>query len=1345
MTVNKEFVPRSLTFQHERERVQIDADTTLADPRLEGRPLILLGEAGSGKSELLRRWAGGQVVTAGQVIYGRYPTEGRLFVDGLDEAPGLNDGDALDRILGKLESQHNIDVVIACRIADWRSASGASKIKNWTGVNPVELTLKALTRDEIVSFLQDVKQLEQSVVEDFVAHYEERGLGEWLGNPQTLGMLADVIGDAKRPETTGDLFRLFVDKAWSEHRKQDTPLANASRNETLNALGALFAALIVGGYDALTLSPGASQLRSDLSLAECKALPGINDSSDNQLNAFLDSRLVTSAGNDRFIYLHRRIGEFLGARWLAEQARTDALRKRVLGALQHGGIVPSSLRGLWGWLADNARLAEDAIRTDPLAVIEYGDADSLAPKYARVMLAAIERAEDEHQSFGRREYRAASLVQSALSSEVERVLSMLGENRQWTQLILLQQMRNPETVSRHMATLRALMLDAARPFSLREAAAEALAEFGALDDWHALVKRLADSDRKDCLRLAFVMMRNRNVGLTLTDAEFAETAFAYSGLTPRFLPDSKDPILDLYSDGSNEWISDNRLDGILDALCECASRYLREKLNWDALRVERLFLALRRRRLALGNIDTDRLWEWLTQRSYKRYDSDGYERTQLNTWLQMNHVERRALQRKVLDSCSTEPRSLRWRLHEISLGLEPTTEDVVFLLNWLPEADARWSELIWFAPRREEGAEAREAARRHIRTEEDQQLLRDHAIPPPPSFDNKNRPWAEQQECERRRQREHFLANRQHLRTGAWSALAGPAHVYLALSWDADRDLPPEARIGAWIGEDLQADALEGFEAFLTAEPPQPPNTPEIAKDHEAGRYCHVILSAALAERQRIGRNFADLSIERVQAGVFSEWPAFSYNGSSESLRNALIKELEDRGVWADTARLFIEPQLHRRLFIEPQLHRRSTNVYWLWYVLASADGTMLAAEWLRNFQRISAEMEEEMIDHLLREGIEANRKVLTEVALRRRKQRLDPRRQRNWQAVEFLLGTRSPLQLPSAVAGDRSFLWVMRDRMMGGKPSVERPIAWGMLAHMMRHNGGLGINSSPKLLAEIVSTFSPLWPWTPHPSGVTTGDVNPWDATDFLGGCLHSLAADVSREATLALTDIVQVDFGYGKIIRSSIVDQRRARANAEWKAHNVRELAKLVTDGPPIDHADLQREVLAVLDVVQDKIRSSSEDVWRFFYANLETLEHQTEDWCSDQLVTLLKQSDRRIVFDREKHLGDDREGDISCTSNELSVAVECKGQWHPDLWTAYDRQLSQQQAVDWRAGGYGIYVVYWFGEKVGTLTGPPRGTGIVKPRDAAQLEASLNNLTRAAGLAKIAVKVLDVSRPF
>lgn len=1322
--VTKIFVPRYISFENDRKEVSLDAEMALANPRLTGRPLILLGEAGSGKSELLRHWSGGQVVTARQLMNGCGLGEGRAFVDGLDEAAGLHDGDALDRLLAILEAQRNSDFIMACRAADWRSASGAATIRQWTGVDPVELKLDQMDSAQVICFLQLRYNLSHDDAEAFAAHFLDRGLGDWLGNPQTLSMLADVWRYGNRPTTTGALFEQFVDKTWVEPRKQSTLLASSSRQEVLDALGALFAALILGGYDALTVAPSAGRNKGDLPLAECKTLPGVSGVSNAQLEAFLDSRLVTGAGHDRFTYQHRRIGEYLGAGWLTAQAKTNEVRARLLGVLRHGGLVPSNFRGLWGWLAKDKELAADVIGTDPLAVIEYGNADNLEPTTAEALLAAIELAEEDHHPFGWRDYRAAALVQPALRLEVERIFAVAGQKRFWTQLILLRQMRTPDVVARHKATLLTLMTDETRPYGTRDAAADALADHGALNDWPTLISRLANGSMRDSLRLALVMMQNPNVGLTLGDAEFAEAVYAYSGLTLRFSGQQDVGTVGLYYYGSGQPIPDARLDGMLDALAECAQNYLTEEHHTQAWDVQNLFYSLLRRRLELGNVKADALWRWLNISEHNHYGGAREAREWLDNWLKENDSVRRALQRKALDALILEPRLLAWRLHEIAPGLHPTHDDVVALLNWLPVSDARWREVIWFAPHRGAGEGVRAAAARHVRNAEDRQLLRDHADPPSPPIDKEHRDWKERHERERHerdyRTRADYLANRERMRSGFWGALASPAQVYMGRVYEANRDLPPEQRIGAWIGDDLQADALTGFEAFLTAKPESPPSATQIAESHADNRHWHaaLILSAALAERIRSHRDFNGLPTERLQAGLFAERAAFLDDNEWEELRDSLTAELEVRGAWLETA----------RLFIAPQLRKRRTYVSWLWRILASEVGNVLAAEWLRGFPRLAAEPEEAMIDKLLGDGSVTSREVLIEVAMRRRKQRLNDRRRYNWQAVELILGTLPPAKLASVGSKDPGLLWVLRSRMGG------------------QRRGGSSIETSPTLLAAIVSTFAPTWSQVGHPTGVTTGDTNNWDATDFLAGCLDMLAADPSQDATSALATLDGIDYGYAWKIKRSIVDQRRARANAEWLPLEVGALAKLIIDGPPIDHADLQRVLLAELDVVQKKVRSNDAGSVDLFY---DAGKPKLEPACDASLVTLLRQDDhrsrgeRQLTFTLQPRLSGTRAGDIWCASGDFAVAVECKRHWHADLWSAFNWQLAQQQAADWRARNYGIYVVYWFGELVNAVTSPPRGSKISKPTSAAELEDALRERIGESGLPGIAVKVVDLTR--
>ena len=77
------------------------------------------------------------------------------------------------------------------------------------------------------------------------------------------------------------------------------------------------------------------------------------------------------------------------------------------------------------------------------------------------------------------------------------------------------------------------------------------------------------------------------------------------------------------------------------------------------------------------------------------------------------------------------------------------------------------------------------------------------------------------------------------------------------------------------------------------------------------------------------------------------------------------------------------------------------------------------------------------------------------------------------------------------------------------------------------------------------------------------------------------------------------------------------------------------------------------------------------------------------------------------------------------------------HRDLWTALRAQLMAQYTSDPATGGYGIYLVFWFG--AGKIPRPPQGNPPTSPQELReQLEEDLTEAERR----KISVYVVDVS---
>ncbi|MEN4704488.1 hypothetical protein ABEG95_22930 [Pantoea agglomerans] len=67
---------------------------------------------------------------------------------------------------------------------------------------------------------------------------------------------------------------------------------------------------------------------------------------------------------------------------------------------------------------------------------------------------------------------------------------------------------------------------------------------------------------------------------------------------------------------------------------------------------------------------------------------------------------------------------------------------------------------------------------------------------------------------------------------------------------------------------------------------------------------------------------------------------------------------------------------------------------------------------------------------------------------------------------------------------------------------------------------------------------------------------------------------------------------------------------------------------------------------------------------------------------------------------HMARDKRADIGATfSDHLKIPIEVKRHYHPDVWSAAENQLQKLYAPDPQSDGYGIFLVFWFGEKCKT----------------------------------------------
>lgn len=1315
--------PRRLWYERNGEIIKITEAALIG--RLE--PLVILGEAGMGKTEFTRRLANARkeyaFCTARQLLRrGARPLLGTaktLVIDALDEVGTKAEGDAVDSVLGKLAEADFPPFVLACRVADWRNATGLSAMRqDYPDREPLVLHLDPLNEKDIICILADRLPEQGDVAlsraSEIVEHFETSKLGGLLGNPQTLELIARAVGDGALPKNKAALFAKAVEVLRREHRDERIAL-QTDEATSLDAAGAAFAALILTGAEAVVRDV-ASPDDGELPWSEVAALPGAA-----ALGNVLGSRLFGGMSAERFTYWHRSIGEYLGARWLVSRVGGNLDRQRLLQLFHADALVPASLRGLHAWLAHQSdrEIALAVIARDPMGIIEYGDGDVFGLEEARALLVALRDLAKRDPHFREwKPYSIGSLMQHSLLPEV-RAIIVDGEIEFGLRSLLLEGIHGSPLANTLRDDLRRILLDRSEVFSHRHLAANALAKLGG-EDWQSLVCQLSNEDTDDGVRLGLEIATDLHgtpitnellVSLVIRRAELSTRTVMLFGALDKALPDDR---------------LDSFLDVFVASLPKLGNRH--ERPNNDEL--TDLGYDIIDRRLTLGEVEPLRVWRWL-----RPFDEAvGFSRDirrNVHDRIRTDDALRRAIQAEVLFN---EPgdRTLwqrAWRLASRSPGFAPTNEDVLLLFDRLDpderEGD-RWKDLVNLVRHsNDEGQDVRKRAKEFVANRPDMLDWIDRlADPGPPE-------WEIKQDKERRRrqakravawqeQRKEFEAHIEEMRRGEFKWLFNPAQAYLKRFHDLGDDLPAHERVGEWLGEEIERAAHEGFDAFLLST--EPPTAQQIADSHAISRNWNAvqIIVAGVAERvRRLGDHAFDAVTDDRLLTAFHElrYVKIADHANLPGLEHVVTAEIERRGLF----------EFATRQWVEPQLRAQSSHVDQLYGLMRDEErralATMLAEEWLARFPDMSAEAEAELIDCLLGDG---HHEVLRRIETERRRQPLVAARRANWDAVAFVVDFEVQRErLKSVAKADPNWFWTLRSRLRGER--------WRSFA----------VRLTPHQLSWIFANFRKIFPRAGHPSGASSGDANPWDASDFLFGAANRLADDTSDEAIGQLTKLLAAPIdGYTDGLRALAAEQVRKAVQERYRPVSLGELHAVVGHKPPASVADIQAVMLALLESAQARLRSSPDDAWRGFYDDLGN--PRDEERCRDHLLTVLGLHPEAIDLLPEGHLADDKRADIIALRPGMRLPIEIKGQWHSELWRAAGSQLQRLYAADYAADRRGIYLVLWFGPNVRDGKKPRApAVGQRRPSTPDKLREDLIQTTDATRDGSIAVVVLDLSR--
>lgn len=264
------------------------------------------------------------------------------------------------------------------------------------------------------------------------------------------------------------------------------------------------------------------------------------------------------------------------------------------------------------------------------------------------------------------------------------------------------------------------------------------------------------------------------------------------------------------------------------------------------------------------------------------------------------------------------------------------------------------------------------------------------------------------------------------------------------------------------------------------------------------------------------------------------------------------------------------------------------------------------------------------------------------------------------------------------------------------------------------------------------------------------SGDTNAWDASDYFRALADVISANPSAAATAALERLAgdPALASYRSDLLHDLAAQQQRRRDAEYDRPDWPKTVQALGNGPPATVADLHALLIAILRDEADRIARANTDNYKAFWnvdARGQPTTPRPEEVCRDTLVDRLRTrlAPLGISVEPEGHMAHDKRADMSVAMPGRKVLNELKRDYHPEVWTAAEQQLDRYYAHDPEANGFGVYCVFWFGEKRPSPIPAPPGSRD-RPKSAEEMETMLHDLMPASFQKRIAVVVIDVSGP-
>ena len=1315
---------------------------------------VLLGDPGAGKTTVFQAESGAfddaHFVSARDFLnfnVDRHPEwhEKTLFIDGLDEVrAGTADARTpLNAIWRQLDALGKPRFRLSCREADWL---GTNDRRHLASVSPdgtvTVLRLDPLTDADIVTILEAQSEVDDA--QKFIEEAQERGVDELLKNPQSLDLLVKAVADGGWPESRLDTFERACSHIAKERNEEHLIGAPPpALDDLLDATGRLCAVQLIAGTAGYTVGPGESDLAYP-SPEECGG-----DIERDVYKSALDTKLFTvEADETRLVPVHRHIAEFLGARHLARLIDGDdgLPIQRVLALITgaDGGVV-TEMRGLSAWLAAQCpRARMDLIERDPIGVGLYGDLRRFSHDEKRALLNTLKRVGgrlNSELSFQDWAVPFGPLATAGMEPALREILTDPARDEQHRMSALFV-LRILETGT-PLPSLSQLLLDIIRD-DTRDSSVKVLS----LD---ALLHNCPDGqDKTSTLKRLLADIRAGQV----PDPDNELLGTLLTRLYPQDLPASE--VWNYLSESGDSnligryvWFWRHCLleppskqlsvEDVYELLSQCPLSRLRAALerSMPYLRHDTVLRLLERGLKVYGDrISTEQLYDWL---GVGLPAAPYGEAKNVRTWLKDRPTIQKAILtegvRRYVESdkesfsgymYGVEQHLYRanppsdfgaWCLEQAAIATTATTDSQVakYVAEYFVIRADRTGlslEVQW------------EQAQGHVELQN--RIL--EVIKQRDREKARIREYRRQEESyteEKEQQEDKWLAYVRSNETALRENRASPDLLHeLAITYlDSYPSIGPEALRQKLRDDKALIDAaLQGLRNVVGRDDVL--DSKKIL-DLYKKNYQHYLSLPFLVSL---------VEIERTLPTELSQW-------DDSRLRTALTFYFctpfpGDRPQWYRHL-LAKRPELVAAVQVQyarVALRSGQEAIKDLQELARNRDHLHVAQHaslpLLRAFPTRCKANQLHYLDNLLWAAIQHADRVSFEelIAMKLSRKSMNIAQRAHWLAAGLVV---SPTTYRERLSD------FIRDR----KSQIQYVVTFFFDFTSHYKLGALVEPGVPvvKFLICLIGSHS-----EPGPR-LEEGSVTYSTKVSYLvRGFVQHLATSPAKDASDALASLhadPALERWHGELSRAKD-SQRIIRRDAEYRHPDIEQVRSTLRNGPPANVADLAALVTDRLCEIARRIRTDNTNDWRQYWnedSHGRPQEPKPENSCRDALLSVLRERlPPGVDAQPEGQYANNTRADIRVSCPGFNLPVEIKKSSHRDVWSAMKNQLIAQYTTDPATGGYGIYLVFWFGPE--ECQPGPAG----RPTSADELEKWLREALSPAEARRISVCVIDVARP-